>query len=92
MMVIYKYPILVIDSQCIELPKGAVILSVGVQNEIQVCLWAVVDPTQGVEYREIVIIGTGNPMTELPANLRRAFIGTVLQGPFVWHVFEVVHR
>ena len=44
----------------IELPKGATVLSCGLQNKENVCIWAMVDPnqTETIEV-EFYIFGTG---------------------------------
>jgi hypothetical protein len=39
------------------------------------------------EERVFEIFGTGNPIT-VGMGVSREFIGTVLVGEFVWHVFE----
>ncbi len=81
---IYKYPLKLTDVQHVTMPKGARILSVHDQRGT-ICLWALVDASEvSTEARLIEIIGTGNPMPVA----KRQFIGTVVQEPFVWHVFE----
>ena len=97
MKTIYKY---VLDTACnvvgvpkipytMELPKGAEILSCGLQNKENVCIWAMVDPnqTETIEV-EFYIFGTGwNISDDIGNGLR--FIGTymVSDGMFVYHVF-----
>ena len=72
------------DRQQIPMPIGARILSAANQNGL-VCLWVLVDmESVALAERDIEIIGTGNPMSDG----KRSFIGTVVAGPFVWHVFE----
>lgn len=88
-MKIWKFPIETVDQQSVSMPEGTEIISVAVQYR-QICMWAVVDPGKPATARNIEIIGTGNPTMPLDKTHRRAFIGTVFQGPFVWHVFEVV--
>lgn len=90
METIYKYPLAMIDSQKIEMPVNAQILCAQVQRH-EVCLWAQVavdDPRARTAEREILIVGTGNP---LPARANR-YIGTVqLTGAYdglVFHVYE----
>lgn len=80
---IYKYKLKITDIQCVSLPEGAELLSVGNQNG-NLCLWARVDPDRPEETLTIEIIGTGNPIPEA----KRSFIGTVIIDPFVWHVYE----
>ncbi len=80
---IWKFPLILIEYNRIEMPVFAEILSVGVQNGT-VCLWAIVEPDATKEERDFVICVTGNPV---PANIMK-FIGTVQMKRFVWHVFE----
>ncbi len=47
--------------------------------------WFVVDPDADLLSRRFLLRGTGHPL-DLEATGR--FVGTVLDGPFVWHVFE----
>ena len=72
-----------------ELPKGAVILSCGLQNKENICVWAKVDPnqTETVEI-EFYIFGTGWPIPDDIDNGLQ-YIGTVMisDGLYVYHVF-----
>ena len=72
-----------------ELPKGTAILSCGLQNKENICVWAKVDPnqTEMVEV-EFYIIGTGWPIPD-DINNRLLFIGTIMisDGSYVYHVF-----
>jgi hypothetical protein len=72
-----------------ELPKGAIILSCGLQNKENICVWAKVDPNQAemVEV-EFYIFGTGWPIPDEVDNGLQ-FIGTVMisDGLYVYHVF-----
>ena len=86
MQTIWKFPIYVIDSQPVKMPKGAEILTVQLQGD-QIYLWAMVDDGAKPETRIIEVFGTGNP---IPVNMgtNRTFIGTFQSPPCVWHVFE----
>ena len=72
-----------------ELPKGTAILSCGLQNKENICVWAKVDPnqTEMVEV-EFYIIGTGWPIPDDIDNGLQ-YIGTVMisDGLYVYHVF-----
>lgn len=88
---IWKFTLEVTDRQAIEMPAGAEILDVQIQrisdDSRLLCLWAIVDSRAEREMRSIAIVGTGNPMSlDLSAE---DYIGTVQDGMFVWHVFEV---
>lgn len=85
-MVIWKFELAITDMQEVTMPDGAELLSVANQNG-NLCLWAIVDPSKERRRRYIEIIGTGNPMpTDMGVD--RKFIGTAVVNPFVWHVFE----
>jgi len=75
-----------VDVQEIDMPRGAEILTVQMQNDT-LMLWAKVASHTPHEPRMIVIIGTGNP---IGGKLGR-YIGTVqmTNRQLVWHVFEV---
>ena len=83
MKTIWKYTLEITDSQGIEMPKYAKILSVGNQHE-SLCLWVEVEPLMPKEGRRIVIIGTGHDMPSMLIH----YIGSVVINQFVWHVYE----
>lgn len=56
---IYKYPLLILDEQDIEMPMGSGIMSVQMQNG-QPCLWAFVNTDNTPVKRKIQIRGTGH--------------------------------
>ena len=86
MKTIYKYEIELVDNQSIEMPKGAEVLSVQVQNN-KPCLWAIVETERPTERKLFKIAGTGNPFD---TNLHRyKCIGTFQLNLFVWHLFEL---
>jgi len=82
-MKILKWPLEVTDHQILSLPVDAQILSVQMQNGVM-CLWALCEGCASKD-RHIGIYGTGQPLTGNPG----AYIDTVQDGSFVWHVFEV---
>lgn len=67
------------------MPQGARILSVQDQRG-RLCIWAQVDDSKPKVARHFQIVDTGDPRTDMH---RLTFIGSVQQGPFVWHVFEI---
>jgi hypothetical protein len=83
MKTIYKYTL---DSQdcTLNLPKGAEILTVQLQNQIPT-LWALVNPITVTEERHICIVGTGCQVEDT-----MKYITTYMDGYFVWHVFELI--
>jgi hypothetical protein len=83
MKTIYKYQLTLSDSP-ITIPKGAEILTVKLQNDTPT-LWALVDTDEYLqEGRLIVIRGTGHTIED-----NAKHITTYMDGPFVWHVFEL---
>lgn len=81
---IWKFEIPLQDKKA-QMPAGAQILSVGVQGD-EIMVWAVCNPNHPFVTRYFPIFGTGFEM-----NLQdrgRPFLGTVFQGPYVWHVFD----
>lgn len=87
-MKIYKYPVNQPKGYIsIEMPKGAKILTVQVQNEVP-CIWALVDPNAAPEIRCFRIYGTGH-MVE---HENMPYIGTfqLLEGRLVFHLFEAL--
>lgn len=91
-MKIFKYEIemqsveLVIkDEQKIVMPRGAMVLHVGMQNG-RICLWAQVNPDDEPMERRFIIHGTCHE--NLPEATPLTHIATVMDGSFVWHVFD----
>ena len=81
---VYKYPIKIDDGVLLDMPAGAEVVHVGLQNDV-VCLWAIVDPSAEPEPRMFFVVGTGHP---IPGEAGR-HVGTVPThgGKYVWHVF-----
>lgn len=87
MQIIYKYKINPrIDT--IDMPEGAEILTVALQND-DLYLWAKVDPTQEPRTRHFHVVGTGTPLPEL-SGVNYQYLGTVYPSVFVFHVFEKI--
>lgn len=78
---VFKYSLLTSEN-VLDMPEGAQVLSAHVQGTT-VCIWALVDPGKPTERRTFRVYGTGHEMDD-----GITFIGTVMAGPFVWHVFE----
>ena len=79
---IWKYSL----ENVIEMPKGAEILTVDIQNGqmFNAQMWVKVDTENEMEKRMFEVIGTGQNFDDT----NRKYIGTYQDGPFVWHVFE----
>lgn len=84
MQTIWKYPLEGLVAT-VRMPHNAQILTVQMQQGVP-CLWALVDPDAPTAARRFVARGTGQDADGLDA---RAYCGTVQQGGFVWHLFEV---
>jgi hypothetical protein len=87
---IWKFPLSGESCDLIEMPKGAVTLSVQTQRG-EICIWALVNPNAETEKRLFVTVGTGRSIS-LSTGI---YIGTVQtsDGFFVWHVFDCgVHQ
>jgi hypothetical protein len=86
MKTIWKYPIPIESTFEIGMPKGAIILTVQIENEVPT-FWATVDTQEQAEVRHFALIGTGEP---LPGRWEEGmtYIGTFEHYPYVWHLFE----
>lgn len=84
---IYKYELDITDSQRITLGDNGRIISAGLDPHGKLCVWAEVVMGDQDSQRTIRIIGTGNPVDDLP---KLEFIDSVRVGPFMWHVYEQV--
>jgi hypothetical protein len=85
---IFKYQLKVKDEQAILMPIGAKVISVQFQNG-NLCLWAIVNPSNATELRCFEVYGTGADFPSL-GMAERKHLATVQEGPFVWHIFEPV--
>lgn len=96
---IFKYPLEVTDSQELELPVGAQMLSVTCQRG-KIMLYAIVDTKAGVygkqEKRNVRIFGTGHVIDVYHGKHGEYdFLGTVQmklvgEDELVWHIF--IHK
>lgn len=86
MKTIWKYTLAAAGWQVVNMPAEAQILSVAEQNG-EIVLYALVDPSKAPEQREVWTVGTGRPVPD--AALQATFIGTVkLEGGLLmFHVF-----
>lgn len=91
-MKIFEYPIQsAADETCIQMPKGARLLTVH-ERSGQLMLWALVDESEPMVERRIAIRETGTEIrdTECFDNPRSclSYVDTAFLGPVVLHVFE----
>lgn len=87
MRTIYKYELAIVDRLSVDMPEGAVVLSVQTQHEA-LCVWAIVDPDRSTARYHFRIVGTGYPADDL-ARENLSYVGTAQMagGNLVWHVF-----
>lgn len=85
-MQIFKYPI-EIGQFSVTMPKGSIFLSAELQND-RPYFWAAVNTENDVETRDFEIIGTGHKFDEQD----KKYLATFQQGPFVWHLHEVIKQ
>lgn len=83
MRAVYKYQL---DRDVVQLPEGAEVLHVGVQ-ENSLCAWALVDPMKRAIEPRFRVAGTGHP---LDVSELGKFHGTHMlnDGALVFHVWE----
>jgi hypothetical protein len=82
MKTVYKYKI---GTGELQLPRGAKVLTAGIQGE-DIFIWAEVDDSALPEHRSFYVYGTGHLIPD-----RACYIGTVFDwNGFVWHIYEVV--
>lgn len=86
MRTIYKYPIPIIDDFTLDLPGGARILDVQIQDG-KPCIWAIVDTELPPIRRWFRLAGTGHPLDKV----HLIHVGTfqLKGGALVFHLFEV---
>lgn len=91
MLKVYKFDIdyQKSPSTILSLPEGAEVLCVQAQGEVEIKLWALLDPSLKMELRKFIIYGTGHEINIPPEKLE--YIGSVQThaGAFIWHVFEI---
>ena len=82
---IFKYQLSEEETQEIEMPEGAEILSMQVQHGTP-CIWAKVDREKRTVKRRFIIVGTG---WIVPVEATK-FVGTfqLSGGAYVFHLFE----
>jgi hypothetical protein len=86
MRTIFKYTLdpRISAPQAIPMPLDAKIRHVHMQHG-RVTIWAEVDTQNEIQNRRFCIHGTGHPINRIEAK----YAGTVMDDPYVWHIFEV---
>lgn len=80
---ILKYPLKVTDYQLLEELQVTKILCAQVQDGT-ICFWAEVDSDIDSVNIEVIIVGTGQPMSEM---VNYKYLDTVQLNGFVWHIY-----
>lgn len=83
---IWKYPIERKDRQVVRIPAPARVLSAAIQNG-KLCIWALVDTDCDELNVTVNISGTGHVIAAPTEVVLARYVGTVMDPPFVWHVF-----
>jgi hypothetical protein len=92
MQTIWKENFNLADKFSLKMPKGAEILSVGLDPRGALAVWFINfndNPDETEEdyvARCFLMLGTGHPFPVDRSKLN--YLGQVQQGPFVWHIFE----
>lgn len=81
-MRIFKYMLGITSEQPLLLPRGARVLSVGLDPNNQLCLWAAVNEGEVEELWQVRIAGTGHEINET-----EGFVGTVRATSLMLHIF-----
>lgn len=84
---IYKYPF-DLDKRSFELqlPIDHKVLTVQMQIDIA-CMWVMLDPMCPTQKYTFYINGTGEPMQVNANGSVGRYLGTIQDGPYVWHIF-----
>ena len=85
MKAIWKFPILIDDEYMSAMPRGAEVISavLSPRDPNRIDVYAVADPGHPMVGRKFLVEGTGHPLED-----GATYVATVLQPPFVWHVFD----
>lgn len=83
-VVVWKFPLQLVETQEIEVPEGALALHLALQGRTPT-LWAGCDPSQPREKRRVILAGTG--LTN-PRLATAGYLGTVQLDGYVWHYFD----
>ena len=84
--VIWKFSLGPTIDHTLSMPRGAEVLHADVQDG-EFYLWALVDPAEELEDRHFIIAPTGGPGDDRISKANH--ISTIMDGRYVWHVFEV---
>ena len=78
----YRFDPAIVD-QRMEMPKGAVVHHAAIHGR-GIAMWAEENPANPKAMREFTVRSTGQNLPE-----QGTFVATVMDPPFVWHIFEI---
>jgi len=85
---IWKFVLEFGDNPTAKMPEGAQIIHADIVSGAGVIyVWAIVDPAATLLTYEFILRGTGHQLPDYFGE----HIATVLDTPFVWHLFRVSH-
>jgi len=88
--VIWKYSLGPTPNHTLSMPKGAEVIQADIQHG-EFFIWAIIPDTEAEkENRFFLIAATGGP--EDSRTTKESHISTIMDGDYVWHVFEVRHE
>ncbi len=83
---VWKFPLMWAEAN-MDMPTSARIIHVGMDpGSDKIALWAIVVPGNEIETRRFAILGTGAFLHDPERG--GAHVGSVIDGNYVWHVFE----
>lgn len=85
MITIHKYQFQIADKVIVQMPKGAKVLSVQLQNGVPT-IWARVVTDMENESREFRVYGTGHEIDTFA--IQGTHLATIQHHGLVWHIFE----
>lgn len=91
---IWKFEVPLVGGATFDLPAHAIVRYVGADPMGALCFWAEFEQDEGGHSRRrFEFVGTGGVVPPLRGGRDAAgggvYLGTVVQAPFVWHLYEV---
>jgi hypothetical protein len=92
--VIYKYELEITDTQTVKMPAVISNMLCAMMQGDKLCVWAEVEANWPLTDREFKVVGTGHEIdfatdaySDSHTESHFKYINTVMQGPFVWHIY-----
>lgn len=87
MRTIWKFNLEADNETTFEAPAPARVLSAGLDPAGRPSVWVEVNPDADKIVRTVFLFGTGHPLEPEAQIAQGRFVGSIFDGPFVWHVF-----